>query len=159
MSSSKKHPFLCLAHLCLGLSVLLILSCMSCLCVSEMCSLWVSSFANISSHSGLRLSFILGFLCCTNVLWLVRSHFLIFWFIFHSSKRCVHKDLAVIYVYVYPAYVFLKLSQYPSSHLIFIFFGVRFVYGVREYSNLVFFASITITPSFTVSVTNLYSQH
>ena len=110
MSSSKKHPFLCLAHLCLGLSVLLILSCMSCLCVSEMCSLWVSSFANISSHSGLRLSFILGFLCCTNVLWLVRSHFLIFWFIFHSSKRCVHKDLAVIYVYVCPACVFPKPS-------------------------------------------------
>ena len=33
------------------------------------------------------------------------------------------------------------------------------MYGVREYSNLIFFASIPITPSFKVSVSNLYSQH
>ena len=116
MSSSKKYPLLCLAHLCLGLSVLLILSCMSCLCVSEMCSLWISSSANISSHSGLRLSFILGFLCCTNVLWLIRSHFLIFG-LFFIHLRGESRKPSLWFMSVCPASVFLELSQYPSSHL------------------------------------------
>ena len=66
ISSSKKHPFLCLAHLCLRLLCLWYWAVWGSLYVLEMNFLWVSSFANISSHSRLRLSFILGFLCCAN---------------------------------------------------------------------------------------------
>ena len=104
MSSSKKYPFLCFARLCLGLLCFWYWAVWGSLYVLEMNSLWVSSFANISSHSRLQLSFILGFLCCASafmVNWVLFSYF---WFIFHSSKRCIQKDLAVIYVIVCPGY-------------------------------------------------------
>ena len=79
----------------LGLYVFLILSSMSCLYVLKMNSLWVSSFENISSYSegclclSLRVSF-----------WYAKAFkfnsvpFSDLWFIFHFSKRQIHKELA-----------------------------------------------------------------
>ena len=43
---------------------LLILSCMSCLCILEIKPLLVTSFVDIFSHSTGVLCFIYGFLCC-----------------------------------------------------------------------------------------------
>ena len=48
--SSEKYHLQSLAHFVLGLYLFLILSCMSCLYVLEMNSLWVSWFANLSSY-------------------------------------------------------------------------------------------------------------
>ena len=49
--SSEKYHLQSLAHFVLGLYLFLILSCMNCLYVLEMNSLWVSWFANLSSYS------------------------------------------------------------------------------------------------------------
>ena len=70
------------------------------------------------------------------------------------------KDLPAIHVTVCPPCVSSRLSKNPSWHLD-LLFVVYFVYNVREYSNFIpiFFVSVSITLSFTVSVTNLYSQH
>ena len=61
MSSLEKCLFGFSAHFSIGLSVFLLLSCMSCLYNLEIKSLWVASFANIFSHSVGRLSFCLWF--------------------------------------------------------------------------------------------------
>ena len=49
--SCKKYPFWSLAHWFLGFFIFLILSCKDCFYVLDTNSLWISSFANIFSHS------------------------------------------------------------------------------------------------------------
>ena len=77
---NAERVFMCLITICVFLQemcssvfcafvswvvVFLILSCMG-IFILEMNSLWLSSFASISSHFSLQLSFIWGFLCCAN---------------------------------------------------------------------------------------------
>ena len=87
--SSEKYPFWSLAHFFfLCLYVFLIMSCMSCLYVLELNSLWVSFLANISSYSegcpclSLRVSF-----WYTKAFKVSLAPFSDLWFIFHFSKR------------------------------------------------------------------------
>ena len=70
------------------------------------------------------------------------------------------KDL-VVYIIQCPTYVFLKNFIDSLLTLRSLLFGVNFVYGVRECSNLIliFLVLITLKRSFIVSVTNVYSQH
>ena len=103
--SSEKYHLQSLAHFVLGLYLFLILSCMSCLYVLEMNSLWVSSFENISSYSegcpylSLRVSF-----WYSKAFRLIRSHFLIcgLFFIFlrgRSTKNLLHSCQIVFCLY------------------------------------------------------------
>ena len=79
-----------------GLGCFLILSCMSCLYILEINRLSVDLFANIFSHSEgcLFLLFVVSF-----ALQKILFHyvpFVYFWFYFHSSRKWIKKDLAVI---------------------------------------------------------------
>ena len=67
----------------------------------------------------------------------------------------------VVYIIMYPAYVFLKTFIESLLTFRYLIFGVNFMYGVRDCSNslLIFFLLITLTCSFIVSLTNLYLQH
>ena len=51
MPSCKKYPFWSLTHWFLGFFIFLILSCKDCFYILDTDSLWVSSFANVFSHS------------------------------------------------------------------------------------------------------------
>ena len=51
MSSLEKRLFSFLVHFLIGSFIFLVLSCMSCLCILEINSLLVASFAIIFSHS------------------------------------------------------------------------------------------------------------
>ena len=82
MSSLEKCLFSSLAHVLIQLFIFLVLSCISCLCIFEINSLSVVSFAVIFSHSeghlftSLTVSFVVE-----KVLSLIRSHLFIFAFI------------------------------------------------------------------------------
>ena len=67
----------------------------------------------------------------------------------------------VVYIIMYPAYVFLNTFIESLLTFRYLILGVNFVYGVRDCSNslLIFFLLITLTCSFVVSLTNLYLQH
>ena len=82
-----------------------------------------------------------------------------------SKRPCkeviqTQKDL-VVYILTCSAYVFLK--TFIGSLLTFrcLWFGVHFMYGVREYSYLIliFFVLISLLRSFIVSLTSVYCQH
>ena len=106
LSSLEKCLFRYFPHFLTGFFVYLLLSCMSCLYILEINPLSVVTFAIIFSHSEgclftlLRVSF-----AVQKLLSLIRSH--LFSFYFHSSKRRVIEDLALIYVIKCSAYVFL----------------------------------------------------
>ena len=86
VSSLEKYLFRTSAHFWTGLFVFLILSCMHCLYkiyILEIKPLLVSSFANIFSHTEdcVFILFMVSF-AVQNLLSLIRSHLLIFVFIF-----------------------------------------------------------------------------
>jgi len=82
MSSLEKYLFSYLAHFLIGSFIFLELSCRSCLCILEINSLSVASFAIIFSHSEgcLFTLFIVSFVV-QKLLILIRSHLFIFAFI------------------------------------------------------------------------------
>ena len=82
MSSSEKCLFSSLAHFSIGSFIFLELSCRSCLCIFEMNSLSVASFAIIFSHSeGYLFTLLIVSFIVQKLLSLIRSHLFIFAFI------------------------------------------------------------------------------
>ena len=81
-SSLEKCLFSSLAHFLIGSFVFLVLSCMSCLYITEINSLYVASFAIIFSHSeGCLLTLLIVSFIVQKLLSLIRSHLLTFAFI------------------------------------------------------------------------------
>ena len=133
------------------------------LLVLEINCLWVSWFANISVHSELTSSFLKVFFFGD----LKLKYVAFSWFWFHCSRGWIPKDVIrtqkdlVVYILMCPAYVFLKIFIESLLTFRYLWFGVHFVYDVRECSNLilVFFLLISLAQSFIVSVIDIYCQH
>ena len=96
--SLKKCLFKSSAYFLIGLFVLLILRCMSCLYILESNPLSFASFAIIFSHSEGCLVYC--FLCCEKCLRLL-GYVDFFFFPLLFSKKWVTEALAVVYVGVY----------------------------------------------------------
>ena len=96
-------------HFLIGLFVFLVLSCMSCLCISEINPLSVVSFAIIFFHSEGCLFTLLSFLCCAKVFKFNQVPLVYFCFYFYYSRRWVIEYLALISVIDCSAYFTLRV--------------------------------------------------
>ena len=117
----------------------LILSCMNCLYILEIKPLSVPLFANIFSHSVgcLFILFMVSF-AVQNLLSLIRSHLLIFVFIFITfrggSKKILLQFMSKCFLPMFSSKSFV-VSGLTSRSLIHC--EVFFVYGVRECSSFI----------------------
>ena len=140
MSFLEKCLFRSFSHFLIGWVVLLVLSCMNCLCILEINPLSVVSFAIIFSHSeGCLFTLLIASFAVQKLLSLIRSHLFTLVFIYHPRKWAI-EDLALIYVIKCSAYVFLQ--EFIVSGLTFrslIYFESIFVYGVRKCSNFILY--------------------
>ena len=104
MSFLEKSLFSSFAHFLIGLFVFLVLSCMNCWYILEINSLSVVSFAIIFSHSeGCLLTLLIVSVFVQKLLSLIRSHLLIFCFIFITQGSELKKILlcqSVFYVFL-----------------------------------------------------------
>ena len=96
LSSLEKCLFRSSVYFFIGLFGFLILSCMSCLYILQVNPLSVASFANIFSHSESCLLILFMFSFDNKIFKFNQVPFVCFYFDY--SRRCVKKDLAVIYV-------------------------------------------------------------
>ena len=106
MSSLEKNLFRSFSHFLIGLFVFLALSCMRSLYILEINPLSVS-FAIIFFHSEGCLSTFLIVLSCAKAFKFNQVPLVYFCFYFHYSGRWVIEDLALIYIIMCFAYVFL----------------------------------------------------
>ena len=109
MSSLEKWQFRSFPHFLIGLSVFLVLSCMSCLYILEINPLSVVSFAIIFSHSwGCLFTLLIVSFGVQKLLSSVRPHlFTSIYFYFCYSRRWVKEDLTMMYVKECTTYVSL----------------------------------------------------
>ena len=135
----EKCLFRSYAHFLIGLFVCLILSCMSCFCILEINPLLIASFANIFSQSvGSHVVFVLFVVSFIVKKLLSLSHLLIFVSISITLEDRTKKLLlwfmsrSVLPVFSSRNFIVFGLTFKSLIHFEFIF-----VYGVREYSNLI----------------------
>ena len=96
------------SHFLIGLFVFLVLSCISCLYISEINPLSVVLFASILSHSaGCLFTLLIVSFAVQKILSFIHVPLVYFCFYFHYSRRWVIEDLGLIYVIECFAYVFL----------------------------------------------------
>ena len=109
MSSLEKCLLgLFFSHFLIGLFVFLVLSCISCLYISEINPLSVVLFASILSHSaGCLFTLLIVSFAVQKILSFIHVPLVYFCFYFHYSRRWVIEDLGLIYVIECFAYVFL----------------------------------------------------